>query len=425
MAYKKLKNPWKPEDEGDHYPVMKEWWTIESIFYTKKSNQKWNLICSFSYKLEDRSCFFQYILFNISSGKCIAHKDVSDTIDKISFKKNRIELTYKNCSISGSYPQYIIHIEDEREDLSVDMRFSARSLPHWIAQEKTNGYLPIGLNYYRYGFLPNCTLSGSFKLKNSINDIQGTGYIEHAWGNWSYQHPFRKVYNLRKTLSIYIKLGKWWLSEHSIRIPHRIGFATENNTFGYDWIWGIADNGWSLFFGNSMFWIKEGPSFGALYVTPNGKTYWEFCNVTFRYNKVIYLKKYDIEYPSEVELWGKLGEKTIHIRFWKTTESYEYIDPFKKNKFYKAWILCEMPGQMEGSYSDGYRTINFSGDCKIVPLRLPSILGHNALTLSLFLPPKGFGFDLNLDSHRLKKIINANVQLLPKLNVYWKIKRSN
>ena len=63
MAKKKdnMKNPWSPQDEGDHYPVMREWWTLETLFKTLEDNRKWNLITTFSYEWETPSCFFQYI----------------------------------------------------------------------------------------------------------------------------------------------------------------------------------------------------------------------------------------------------------------------------------------------------------------------------------------------------------------------------
>jgi hypothetical protein len=423
MTEEKLKNPWTPQDEGDHYPIMKEWWTIETIFKTKSDNRKWNLISSFSYKMEDSSSFFQYVLFDITSNKYVAHKECDDAIEKLYFRKNKLDLKYEKSSLYGLYPEYHIHIEDEKEDLIADMKYEAKSLPHWVAQNKTNGYLPIGLNYYRYGFLPNCNLKGTLDFKGKSYEIEGKGYIEHAYGNWSYKYPFLKIQGLRKTISIYAKLGKWWLSQNKIRIPRSISFSTENNVFGYDWIWGIADNNWSLFFGNSMFWINEGPSFGALYVTRNGKNYMEFANVRFFYNKLIRLEKYDIYYPCDMELIGKLDDKKIHMHFWKTTDSYEYIDRYDDNKFYKAWVICEMPGKMEGIYSDRNDTLKLKGDCKIVPLRIPSALGHNSLKFNILLPPMGLGVDVNFNSHFLNKDISTKLRLAPKPCFKFNIKK--
>ena len=219
MTNKKTIKTWIPQDEGAHYPVMKEWWTIETLFKNKEDNRKWNLIASFSYKMEDFSSFFQYVLFDINSKKCVAHSDVSDTIEKLAYKKNRVDLKFGKSTVSGLYPNYHIHIEDGKQGLTADMEYKARSLPHWIAQSKTNGYLPIGLNYYRYGFLPNCDIEGVLNFKDNLHKINGKGYIEHAWGDWSYLNPFKKFSSLRKTFSIYTNLGKWWLSQHKPHIP--------------------------------------------------------------------------------------------------------------------------------------------------------------------------------------------------------------
>ena len=265
MLDKKSENPWKPEDEGDHFPIVKEWWTIETIFKTKADDRKWNLVSSFSYKHDERTCFFQYILFDISSKKYVAYKDVDNEIEKLSFSKNKVDLVYEKSSIKGLYPNYKIHIEDPKYKLIADIDYTAKSLPHWVAQDQTNG------------------LSGTLKLKEKKYEIIGKGYIEHAYGNFFYKKPLKHIYNLKKTLSIYIKLGKWWLSENKPKIPQNIKLTSENNFFGYDWIWGVFDNNWSIFFGNSMFWISEGPSFGALYLTQDGKNYLEFCNLRFRY----------------------------------------------------------------------------------------------------------------------------------------------
>lgn len=61
MITEKQKNPWSHQDEGAHYPTMKEWWTIEAIFRTKEDNRKWNLISSFSFFLFQ---FLQEVLAN-------------------------------------------------------------------------------------------------------------------------------------------------------------------------------------------------------------------------------------------------------------------------------------------------------------------------------------------------------------------------
>ena len=152
--------------------------------------------------------------------------------------------------------------------LTVDADYTARSAPHWIAQETTQGNVPIGLNFYRYGFLPYCDITGTIIYgKNPI--ISKEKVPKHAWGNWSFQNP-ASTSGAHRTITTYGHLTKWWLSHHRFKIPQRISFTSKNNPFGYDWVWGVCDNSWSLFLGNSLFWVSEGPSFGALYVTPVG-----------------------------------------------------------------------------------------------------------------------------------------------------------
>lgn len=410
----KRKNPWTPEDEGDHYPSMKEWWCIETLFKTLEDNRKWNLKASIAYELETPSCFFIYHLFDITTKKLVARKAINDDIKKFSHTKNKVDLKYEKNSIKGLYPNYKIHIEDDEKNFTSDMSYKAKIFPHWSAQDSTNGYLPIGLDYYRYGWLLNCDLSGTIKIKEESHRIEGKGYLEHAWGNWSYKNPFQKLSGLRKTVSTYANLIERWLSHNNPKIPDRIAFTTENNPFGYDWFWGIFDNNWSVFYGNSLFWLSKGPALGVLTLFTEGNNYLDFSDVQFRYNKVLYVKEYDIYYPSDLTITAKIDDKKFKLRVWPVCEGYEYIDEFKGDGFYRAFIMSEMPGRIEGIYTDDERTVKLEGDCKIVQQRQPSILGHNSLTIDFLKPPRGIGITFDLESHYLKKKMFTKLQLAPR-----------
>ena len=206
----------------------------------------------------------------------------------------------------------------------------------------------------------------------------------------------------------------WWLSQHKLVIPHRLTFTTENNPIGYDWFWGVTDNNWSILYGNAMFWLSEGPAFGLLTVTPDGKNFYDFCNVKFHYNNLVYVKEYDFYYPSDIEITGILDDKKINLRIWGTTESYDYIYPHENSEYYKALTLFEIPGRMKGTYKDDKKTLPLEGDCKIVQQRQPSVLGHNSLKLYFLKPPKGVGLDIDFNSHFLKKRINSRIQFAPR-----------
>jgi hypothetical protein len=412
-------NPWTPQDEGDHYPVAKEWWTTELFFTTKEDHRTWNLITTFAYELETPSCFHQYVLFDLQAKKPILHKDVNDDINKFTHLKNTVDIKYEKSWFQGLYPHYHLHHQDEKQGFIADIDMDAQALPHWIAQEITGGKLPIGLNTFRYGFLPNCALTGTIVLNDKEYTLDGKGYVEHAWGNWSYRNPLQFLGGARETLGTYLRLSHWWLSRNKLHIPSRIGFSLENDMFGYDWLWGVCENNWSFFFGNFLLWISEGPSVGTLYLTADGKQYLEFTDVHFKYNKVKYIHEYDTFYPSDMEVIGVLDEKKIHLRFTSTTEGYEYIDPNKKRKFYKAFILCELPGRVDGTYTDGKQTVSLHGFCKSVPQRQAPSLGHHELALSFLTPPKGLGVSIEMESHRLKRKCTGTIQLAPSLK--WHI----
>lgn len=418
-----IKNPWTPEDEGDHYPTMKEWWCIETLFKTLKDNHKWNLKASVAYELETPSCFFIYHLFDMTSKKVVAKKAINDDIDKFTHKKNLVDLKYGNYTVKGLFPDYEIHIEDDEQKFLSDMKFKAKIFPHWSAQDSTNGYLPIGLDYYRYGWLLNCDLSGTFKIKDEIQNIKGTGYIEHAYGNWSYANPFQKLSGIRKTISTYAKLFDWWVKQYNPKVPNRISFTSENNPFGYDWFWGIFDNDWSIFYGNSLFWVSEGPAFGVLTLFTEGNKYLDFGNVHFKYNKSKYIKEYDMYYPTDLTITAKIDDKKLRVRAKPLFDGYEYIDRFKRGGFYRAFIMPELPGIMEGIYTDNEKTIELKGDCKIVQQRQPSILGHNSITIDFLKPPDGVGVTLELNSHYLKKKMFTKIQLAPHPKIKLDFKR--
>lgn len=416
-------NPWTKKDEGSHYPVTREWWTFETIFTTPEDKRKWNLMLIMAYNLEVPNCFFQYTLFDITNNRCVLRQDIDDDIAELSHKKNKLDIQYKKNKATGLFPDYSVHLEDQKQNFKADLDFHAVSYPHWIAQDITNGELPIGPNFYRYGYIPNTTLSGIIQLNDQALATTGKGYVEHVWGDWSYQKPLSNITNLGKTIRTYVNLGKWWIYHHKPHIPKTLGFTTENNIFGYDWAWGVFDNDWSVFYGNILFWLYHGPAFGVLTLTPDGKRYWDFSNITYQYNKVHYVKEYDIYFASDIELTARLHDKKIHLRFYLDSKCFDYIDPFDHQGFYKAFILAEMPGKMIGSYIDKDKKISLQGDCKLMPLRQPSTLGHNSLTINFTKPPKGIGLDVDVNSHYLRKHMTAQLHLLPKPKISCNMKK--
>ena len=385
MNDKNLGNPWTSEDEGDHFPVGLEWWCTEGFFKSSEDGKNWSFKTVFSIGLKGKKDHVFFItLFDVDNGTYFTYR-IYEEPEKVRHKKNRTDIECNGSNIKGIYPNYSMYLHDKKNDIVLDLQFKAETLPHWVSQEITDGVLPMGMGFYRYGFIPKCNLSGTMKIKNKVFTTHGHGYVEHVWGEWSYSNPLSKLKELNKTIPTYGKLAKWWLSENKIRIPKSITFSTENNPFGYDWTWAVFENGWSLFYGNIMFWIMDGPAAGVLYLTLDHNTYLEFGNITFHYNKMRRSKNYDFFYPSDFELVAYNGEKKLKLRFTMTTETYEYIKKFNGQKYWLAFIICESVGKVSGCFFDGKNEIRLNGMCRIEPQRQVSILGHNFLKLDFLI----------------------------------------
>ena len=210
-----------------------------------------------------------------------------------------------------------------------------------------------------------------------------------------------------------MKLFRWRFHNSKIKIPKSIKFSTENNPLGYDWAWALFDNGWSLFYGNALFWIMEGPAFGTIILTKDGKNYKEFGNIQFRYNKIKYSNNYDFYYPVELNLKAELGNEKLQLNFKMETNAGEYTHRFTGDDYFLGFVICEAPGIVDGFYFDCKKEIKLNGICKIEPQRQVSRVGHNSLKIDFLKPPKGVGITMDFDSHYFKKKIKTNIQLAP------------
>jgi len=409
-------NPWTPEDERGHTDRTLEWWSVIGFFTSKEDQKQWSMkvvlsegyttpkhngsLCSIA--LLDKQTNRHYIYL-------LRHPD-----SQIQFRHDIFHVNHNESFLTGSYPSYTGHFRDPENDINIDFTLHAESLPHWVAQEATNGWLPMALGFFRYGFIPKNKLSGTIKIKDKILTIEGFGYFEHIWGDFSYRNPFAQGKNQIKTISTYATLLRWWLRNRKFHIPATIKFSTENNPLGYDWVWAILDNGWTIFYGNLLCWMMEGPAAGILILSKDGKTYTEFNNIHFLYNKIQNEKTFDFEYPTDLEISAINEKETLHLRFTMTTESREFISPFSKGKYWRAFVIRESPGIVSGYYRDNQEEIPLTGVCKIEPQRQVSIIGHNSLRIDLLKPPRGVGIFIEMDSHYLGKEMSAHLQLVPK-----------
>lgn len=412
-----IHNPWTSNDEKEHIFAGSEWWCAEAFFKTIKDNKRWSLKVAltegqikFKKKIES---ILNMTLFDLDNNKffiCYSR----DLTSKLKSIKDRFDVSYNESFMRGAFPNYSIYIRDQKNDIEIDLNFLAEAYPHWIAQDITKGWLPMGLGYFKYGFVPKNKISGTMKIKEKTYSLEGKGYFEHIWGDFDYHNPLSNLLDLKKTIVTYTKLAGWWFHNHRIKIPNSITLSTDNNPFGYDWVWSLLDNGWSLFYGNIMFWIREGPVIGSLILTKDGKSYTEFCDITFSYKKIKYADDYDFYYPTELEITAKNGKEKFHLVFKMTSKSREWINRFVyTNNYWIGLAICEAPGIVEGNYFDSVKKIKLSGICKMEAQRQISKIGHNSLKIDFLLPPKGVGISMDLKSHFFKKKMFICIRLAP------------
>jgi len=425
MTEQKNNNLWTPEDEHEHFPCIVEWWAIESFFKTIENGEKWSLKSVFTQWFENKKNIGSRFIFNLINQTNNTVTECNIRIDgkKLDVKNNKLDVGFNESFIKGSYPTYRIYLVDTKSNIKIDIKYESISLPHWIGQDITNGFLPFGAGFYRYGFIPKNRISGYIEINNKKLKIDGMGYLEHVWGDLFYDNPFFNLIGFKKTIPLYLKLFRWWKENNKLKIPDSIFLSTENNPFGYDWAWAMFENGWSIFYGNILFWIMKGPAFGTLILTKDGQNYKEFVNLSFKYNKMQKSKNFDFVFPTEFEVFARDKEEELKILFKMKSDPIEFISTFPKSKYYLGLVICEAPGIVEGYYSDGKNKINIMGLAKIEPQRQVSILGHNILKIDIVKPPKGIGVSFDLNSNLLKKEIFAGIKLFPRPKINFKTKK--
>jgi hypothetical protein len=421
------KNPWRVKDEKSHTNSLIEWWCPEAFFTTIENNKKWHLnssITEYGKKGKTGSCF-KTTIFDLENKIYYENLKYSKKkLDRLEIEEG-FALGYYNSYMKGVFPNYTFFLNDKENDIILEFSYKALSNPHWVAQEITNGWLPWGLGKYRYGFIPKCDLNGTMRIRNKKYTIKGVGYFEHVWGRFSFSSPIDIISNLKETISINLKLTRRWIRDMEIKIPKKIVLSSENNPIGYDWIWSIMDNGWTIFYGNILLWIMRGPAFGTLILSKDDANYNEYTNISFKYNKIKHSNNYDFYYPTEIELIAKKGREKLNLIFTMNNECREFIQKIKGSNYWKAFVICESPGTVKGSYKNDNQKITLNGICKIEPQRQVSIFGHNSLELDFIKPPKGVGIKLDLYSHFLNKYISSRIQLSPKINIKIKVKETS
>ena len=417
------KNPWTKKDEGIHPKSLIEWWCPEAFFKTKEDNRKWHLNASFTEfgKKGKTGSIYKTTFFDQTNQKNFEHLEFrKHAIEKDKSVKEGFFIKNEYAHMRGLFPNYHFHLHDPKNDITIDYECIAKSIPHWVARDITGGWLPWGLGVYRYGYIPKCDIKGTLNFENKKYTLEGLGYFEHVWGDFSFSNPADMLSVLKRSIGVNSRLLGWWISHNKIqKLPEKISFCSENNPIGYDWVWAVLDNGWTIFYGNIMMWVMQGPGFGTFILSKDDENYIEFAKSSFKYNKIEYSKKFDFYYPTEMEVTATNKNEVLKLKFIMNSECREFVQKLAKNKSWVAFVICEAPGIVEGYYTDGKTKTEIKGICKIEPQRQVSKDGHSYLALNFHKPPKGLGFSVDYKSHHLEKNISLGFKLLPRPKIIY------
>ena len=91
-----------------------------------------------------------------------------------------------------------MYFSDPINEIELDLKYHTESLPYSVAQQITNGWLPWGLGYFRYGFIPKNEIKGTITINNQKLTIVGKGYFEHIWGEFSFFYLFPSKRSIKK-----------------------------------------------------------------------------------------------------------------------------------------------------------------------------------------------------------------------------------
>lgn len=411
-------NIWTPEDEGDHFPCTCEWWWIYATLKLD-NGEHWDVALMFSYWMtrtkngyEPGLSYYRVQSWDRESGDSydLLFENEEYPNPYFQHKKNVVDLKYYNCTMKGLYPNYVIHAEDFKNNISFNLKFCAEANPFWVAEESTGGFIPYGFSgIFRYGLIPRNNVTGNISINGSNYNVTGVGYYEHQFGDMDVLNPYKihSIPELFEIKNLWSDICRWWAKEviSNTREPLTSVYYSIDNLLGYDYIWATFDNGYSIvLFRIAVFGQAEG-RVPALLMLSDGETCWEFGDVYLDLIDTFYIKEYDIYIPVDMELTAYKGEKVFHIFFNSTTEITEAID---EDEILASYLLA---GDATGYYYDGEKNHSLEGVGTNTPAR--NILNLKYSSFEINLPPSGIGISIIMKYHIFEYEVFIKIKFRP------------
>ena len=427
--------PMRGCDEGDHFPCGVEWWWLYLIL-TLEDGRVWDMCIQFLYQMNlsdnewSETDGFSYVRiqsWDRETGNYYDCLHVAEHPGPFTHSKDMVDLKYYGSTMMGLYPFYEAYLDDDINDISLSINFTAQSVPHFFGTEPVDGVIPWGTGSFQYWSMPQGDAEGRIFIDDESYAVTGIGYTEHMFADTHLFSDLFRPKSLGELIDIgnlYVNLGIWGLLENVKNGIIRVDtlHTSTDNLIGYDWIWIGFNNGWSaILYRFTAFMVDDGQSLAILVVT-DGEQYWEFGDVYTCVRKETYLGERDIYLPLDFEIIGRKDGNEIFITFNSTTEITKmFID--KGNYELGNFLVA---GDSYGYFKDSQgNTISLEGKGTNTPLRfIPRYLRHISSDIELILPPYGLGIVRKKITHYLGVEIYVKFQIRPFFEIDFHVKRS-
>ncbi len=171
-----------PRDEGSHEDEKMEWWYFNLHLTGKSSSKSYGLWAGYYYTYNTRFIAFA----DNTNNTFISEVAVGFTTSK----PGKLELKHKSRYGTDEWYQidnkpftYILKVFFKEVQVNLEMDLQKPPLVL-----NNNGLIHFNPTEYTYYFsLTNMKVSGTIKVGNFVEEVEGIGWEDHQWGNFSLQ----------------------------------------------------------------------------------------------------------------------------------------------------------------------------------------------------------------------------------------------
>jgi hypothetical protein len=131
-------NPWTREDEWEHPHSVMEWWCLISFLKSIEDKKRWSSKISFCEWCKDKKeigSIINFDLFDQDEEKHFIYYLRNDST-KLKTVKDSFYISYDDSYMKGKYPNYELYINDKKNNIKVNITFTAFQSAKFLEQLK-------------------------------------------------------------------------------------------------------------------------------------------------------------------------------------------------------------------------------------------------------------------------------------------------